>query len=462
MDVTVRFVPRNRSNAPRREFLATARSRGIEALTPDHRRANTAMRSLSNAGIQAQPTLRDRLESEMPAEQLQARFGVNLVERETKATATTEVMQKTYAVPDGELQIPPELADTIEFAYVPTPVQFYAPTYIAPVEDIHHLSLDEVRMALNAAACHRRGWTGAGVRVAMADTGFEPHPWFLRNAYSLIPTHSPGSGNPALDESGHGTGEVANIFAVAPDCTVFGVKHGHTTASTLEACIDQDPHIMTHSWGWSVDNQTMDELRARDPNFHNELVDVETIVLEAVAKGMTVFFSAGNGHLAFPACIKEVIAVGGASVMEDGALQASNYASSFESKLYPGRRVPDVCGIVGRAGAAPLKGHIMLPVPRGSALDGENFPSGRKNQGWGIFSGTSAASPQAAGVAALMKGIARQMTPQALRSVLAQSAVDVKTGKSSMGDEAAEGLDLATGAGFLDAFAACQTAASTS
>lgn len=462
MDVTIRFVPRNKSTAPRTEFFSKVRSAGISELAPDRRRVAPAMRSLSNMGIQAQPTVRDRLQAEMPADQVRAKFGVDLVERDVKVGDKAVAIQTKYVAPKGELQVPPELADDIEFAYMPTPVEFHAPSYIAPLEDIYHLSLDEVRMALNAAACHRRGWSGAGVRVAMADTGFHVHPWFQRNGYSLVPTHAPGSGNPAIDESGHGTGEAANIFTIAPDCMVFGVKHGSSTVATLETCMDQNPHIMTNSWGWSVDTQSKDQLKAADPNFYNELVDVETAVLEAVAKGICVFFSGGNGHLSFPACIKEVIAVGGVTVLEDSSLEASNYASSFVSKLYPDRRVPDFCGIVGKSGKAPLPGHIMLPVPPGSELDGENFPSGRKDLGWGIFSGTSAASPQAAGAAAVLKGMSKNLSPQVIRSILAQSAVDVTQGKSAMGDKAATGLDLATGAGFIDVFAACQLAATVS
>jgi serine protease AprX len=461
VDVTIRFVPKNRSAAPRTEFFM-ARSEGIGELSPDKRRVAPAMRGLLNMGIQAQPTAKDRLQATVSTDEMREKFGVDLVERDVSVDDKGVAMQTKYLAPQSELQVPPELADTVEFAYMPTPVEFHAPSYISPAEGVHHLSLEEVRMALNAALCHRRNWTGAGVRVAMADTGFTVHPWFQRNGYSLVPTHSPGSGNPAIDDVGHGTGEAANIFAVAPDCMVFGVKHGSSTASTLETCMEQNPHIMTNSWGWSVDTLSKDQLKANDPNFYNELVDVETVVLEAIAKGICVFFSGGNGHFSFPACIKEVIAVGGTTVLEDGSLEASNYASSFVSKLYPDRRVPDFCGVVGKSGAAPQKGHILLPVPVGCELDGENLPSGRQNLGWGIFSGTSAASPQAAGAAAVLKGVSKQLTPQAIRSILAQTAVDVVTGKSAMGDQATAGLDLATGAGFIDVLAACQLAFTTS
>jgi serine protease AprX len=145
-------------------------------------------------------------------------------------------------------------------------------------------------------------------------------------------------------------------------------------------------------------------------------------------------------------------------VMPDGSLVASSYASSFTSKLFPGRNVPDVCGVVGEASPAPMKGHIILPVPANSELDGENFSPKRKGTGWGIFSGTSAASPQIAGVVALMKSINKNLRPDKIRSILASSAVDVTSGKTAMGDRAVAGADLATGAGFVDAYKACKSA----
>jgi hypothetical protein len=66
-----------------------------------------------------------------------------------------------------------------------------------------------------------------------------------------------------------------------------------------------------------------------------------------------------------------VLAVGGVHAREnlvgnDFFLEASNYASSFDSLIYPGRHVPDFCGLVGMK---PLAAYIMLPVPPGSSID---------------------------------------------------------------------------------------------
>lgn len=168
-----------------------------------------------------------------------------------------------------------------------------------------------------------------------------------------------------------------------------------------------------------------------------------------------VLFSAGNGHFAFPASFPGVIAVGGVTLTESGELEASSYASSFQSQIYPGRNVPDVCGLVGRAGSAPLTGHIMLPVPPGSDLENSNFVKSIPDIGWGIFSGTSAACPQTAGLVALLKQIDNNLTPAQVRQVLEARAFDITRGKTAMKDEAEIGTDLATGAGLVDALRAC-------
>jgi serine protease AprX len=463
MDLTVRFVPRTESQTRRRDYFGRARSAGIETLAPARSSASSAMLQLSEHGVRAQRTARDRLETSLSVKDIEKRFDVSIAERNIPKDYRLADGKKQYLAPTSELTVPDDLKDKIEFAYVPRPIQYHAgpPSFIAPQQPVYHLSLDDVRMALGASRCHRRGWTGKGIKVAMADSGFFVHPYFERNGYSLIPTASPGSGDPSIDLVGHGTGEAANIFAMAPDCTVYGVKEGTNAAGTLETCIGLKPHIMTNSWGWDIDTQTKTQLKATDANFYNEMVDIETLLLEAVEAGITVCFSAGNGHHSFPASIKEMIAVGGASLHADGTtIEASNYASSFASKLYAGRKVPDFCGIVGRSSSkTPLAGHIMLPVPPGCELDGENFSPAKKGAGWGIFSGTSAASPQAAGIAALVLGIDKSLSPSQVRSVLQNSATDVATGKSAMGTLAKTGKDDATGSGLINAFKACEAVA---
>lgn len=457
-NIVVRLVPKSRSRAPRLDFGLESIQIKPKEFSPDPARARAVLNFFAaRQPVEVKPTEKDRIEVEIRRQDFGELFGTKLREGEFSARNENRVTaSSSFLVPEAALSVPDELKDAVDFAYVPRPIEFYGASYRPPVEDILHLRLDDVRAALNAPRAHRENRTGRGVKVAMVDSGFFPHPFFAANGYKLIASASPGATNPDEDPSGHGTGECANIFAIAPDCTVFGVKSGPSAATSLEAAIALGPDVMSNSWGFDVDVKSREQLKADDSNFFNELVDIETILADAIQSGIVVVFSAGNGHRAFPGCMPQVISAGGVTVLEEGALEASNYASSFRSMIYPGRTIPDLCGVVGSSGAPPQKNHIMLPVPTTATLDGLNFPSGRKKTGWGIFSGTSAACPQLAGAIALLKEIRKSVNADQARTALTKTATDVTTGRTAMGDKAAAGPDLATGAGLASVRSACE------
>jgi subtilisin family serine protease len=149
----------------------------------------------------------------------------------------------------------------------------------------------------------------------------------------------------------------------------------------------------------------------------------------------------------------------------NGMLEASNYASGFRSPLFPGRLVPDVCGLVGQR---PRAQYIMLPVQPGDELDraeatvdphgGSSVDGTTQTDGWARFSGTSAAAPQLAGICALIKQVNPRLTPQQVRAVLQQTARDVTQGVNAFNFPAGPGRDLATGYGLADAERAVQLA----
>jgi serine protease AprX len=186
-----------------------------------------------------------------------------------------------------------------------------------------------------------------------------------------------------------------------------------------------------------------------------------------------VCFSAANGHNGFPAQMPSVIAVGGVYLHEDLAggdfkLEASDYASSFDSVIYPGRHVPDVRGLVGMK---PRAIYIMLPVQPGDDIDqglaGAPFPDKHETapgDGWAVISGTTAASPQIAGVCALLKQVQPGLSPALIKNILRAFARDVKVGTSNtvygQSQPAGEGHDGATGAGLVDAAVAYELARS--
>ena len=325
-----------------------------------------------------------------------------------------------------------------------------------PEVDYHHLDVPaDVARGLRAEAAHAEGITGAGVHVAMVDSGWYAHPFFARRGvHPREVIAGPGATRPDRDEHGHGTGESANLFAVAPGVELSFVKmRQENKVAAFNAAVERRPRIITNSWGGS--RATRESLTAID-------LAMEAAVARAAALGITVVFAAGNGDWGFPAQHPDTITAGGVYMEPDGSLRASDYSSGFESRIYPGRVVPDVSGLVG---LKPRASYIMLPVPAESVMDatfaGTSFPRTdltERDDGWAAFSGTSAAAPQIAGACALTYEARPSLGLAELRALLAATARDVAEGSNAFGRAADSGPDAATGAGLLDAGAATAAA----
>lgn len=343
--------------------------------------------------------------------------------------------------------------DVLEGVAINEPVYFMNNPFAPPI-DYWHLNIPgDVSAGVNADKCHRMGYTGKGVKVVMVDSGWYRHPYFIRRGYRSRPVVlGPATADPLNDESGHGTGESANLFSVAPDVQFTMVKMNFVdSAGAFNAAVALNPKIISCSWGGNKPN---------GPLSGHDLV-LSAAVANAVVNGITVVFAAGNGHWGFPGQHPDVISAGGVFMDENINLQASNYASGFASNIYSGRNVPDVCGLVGML---PRARYIMLPVQPGDNVDqdssGGSFPNGDEtsnNDGWAVFSGTSAAAPQIAGVCALLKQVRPSLRPVQIKNILKSTAIDVVSGTCSPatgGNAATAGPDLATGYGLVNAMAA--------
>jgi subtilisin family serine protease len=341
--------------------------------------------------------------------------------------------------------------DILEGVAIEEPRYYMGPNFNPPLKQYWHLHPPgDLSAALNADRAHRAGLTGRGIKVAMVDSGWFRHPYFTVRGYNVANAIlGPGAVSPLTDESGHGTGESANIFAVAPDVQLLPVKMSFTNSiGAFNAAVGLGPHIITCSWGSSTNGP----LSAAD-------MALATAIASAVAAGIIVVFSAGNGHFGFPGQHPDVISAGGVFMRPDETLTASDYASGFASMIYAGRKCPDLSGLVGMK---PKAIYIMLPVQPGDDIDatppplglsGGTFPNGDQtgtNDGWGAFSGTSAAAPQLAGAAAIVKQACPKLKPFDVRDVLMKTARDVTTGTNNNGNTAGPGFDLATGAGLVD------------
>ena len=435
----------------------------LDELVPPQGRAHRAAIIFQSLGFRIHDVGTFSISGEAPRGLWEKTFGTQLeIRKQGVSEAHPELGEVEFLshVADTPFAVPEELSDLIERAYPQRPpILFESP--LPPTVKYHHLRVpDGVAIVLRSDKVHRAGVTGRGVLVAMPDTGFYKHPFYAWHGYNFNATLSPDATRVERDEYGHGTAEAANIFASAPNMDFVGIKMGQNPVLGFKTASDLEPAVITCSWGYSINTETL-------PNF---LKPLEVVVIEAVRKrGIIVCFSAGNGHYGFPAQIPEVIAVGGVyahSSLADGdfQLEASDYASSFDSKIYPGRHVPDVCGLVGMK---PRGIYIMLPVEPGDVIDknlaGGNYPNKdetAKDDGWSVISGTSAASPQIAGVCALTKEAQPGLSPSLVKAIIRASARDIKTGQSAMGQPAGEGHDGATGAGLVDAWAAYRLARS--
>jgi subtilisin family serine protease len=338
------------------------------------------------------------------------------------------------------------------------------PAPIPPTVQKFHLRVpDDVAVAVGAMNAHRQGHAGQGVTVAMVDSGQFAHPFFVAHGYDVKPPVAvvPGA-SPTKDPVGHGTGESANIFAIAPGATLRPYRASNeqgqlvgAIAGFLRAKGDK-PNVLTNSWGG---DGPFPPAGPPDPSERAWALEIR----DAVEQGIVVVFSAGNGQFSIEPQVPGVLSAGGVFADAGLDLRASNYASAYESPWFDGVSVPVVCGLVG---LLPRAQYLLLPIQPGSQIDvmesqSENGdpPDGTTaSDGWALFSGTSAAAPLVAGASALLLGAKPNITPASVRDALFTTATDVLAGRCNprFNLAAGPGPDVATGAGLVNVSAALQ------
>jgi subtilisin family serine protease len=328
----------------------------------------------------------------------------------------------------------------------------------------YHLRVPgDVAVALNAIIAHNEGAAGKDVLVAMPDSGWYRHPFFTANGYKIkTPIAIVTGTNRSKDPQGHGTGESANIFAVAPESVLQPIRASDSSGNLVGAiggflkAKEVQPRIITCSWGGDGQYPPLGDPDESDLAFAAEIQD-------AIARRIVVVFSAGNGQFSVEPQVPGVLAAGGVFMDKGGNLRASDYASGYQSTWFDKHVVPTVSGLVGMQ---PRAQYLMLPIPPGCEIDrDEAVPNDddpttdgtAPDDGWALFSGTSAAAPQLAGAAAVLLSVKPALTPAQVIESLQQTAVDVVVGRSfpqRYNNLAGPGPDLATGAGLVNVGAA--------
>ena len=255
---------------------------------------------------------------------------------------------------------------------------------------------------------------------------------------------TPGDNDP-MDNHGHGThvsGTIAatgnnglGIIGVAPQAKIMALKgldaYGSGTIEDLSNAIiyaaDKGASVINASWGGSGDTpQTL----------------IDAISYAHNVKGSVLVAAAGNSNWDvgtqnkgfYPACIRDVIAVAAVN-HADAKASFSNYGAKIDLAA-PGGGDTDPTGLLVQPDRTILS---LLSSAANSSMTG----SGQLVVGTRYLrqAGTSMASPHVAGVAALIRAVHPEFSPEQVRQALRAGADDI----------GAPGVDTQFGHGRLNA-----------
>ncbi|MGD6856692.1 S8 family peptidase [Bacillus infantis] len=253
---------------------------------------------------------------------------------------------------------------------------------------------------INRTAMQPAGLTGKGVKIAIIDSGAAEHEdlSIAGGACVLDLDYNPLACKDSYkDENGHGThvagiiGALDNeigIVGVAPDAQLYAVKaldrRGDGTSSTVMAGLE-----------WAIKND-MDIINLSLTTPYDD-VGIRTMIDKAYEKGILIIAAAGN----------------------------SGRSGDMNTVEYPGK-FPSVIAV-----AAVNKANVRVPSSSSGAeielaAPGSSIYS-TTPQGYGYMTGTSMASPFAAGMAALYMQKYPGYTNKQIRKLLQTNAKDLGT-----------------------------------
>ncbi len=302
-------------------------------------------------------------------------------------TGTSISLDQKIGIPEGEM---PEVVDTFR-----------------PL-------MDNANQTLGVDKLHAKGITGKGVTVCVIDTGIAQHPDVKDRIIGFMDMVN--GRTEAYDDQGHGShcsGIVAGsgvssegkFKGVAPEASLVGVKVLDAQGSgSFSNVIKGIQWAVENKEQFSIDVISMSLGGRASQSAEND--PVAQAVEAAHAAGITTVVAAGNegprgGTIGTPAIAPNIITVGaqddkGTLTREDDGLA---YFSSRGPTTVDKLTKPD----------------ILAP--------GVNITSlSNRGDGYVSMSGTSMATPFAAGVAALMHQVKPEISPSQVKEVMMQNA----------------------------------------
>jgi hypothetical protein len=290
-----------------------------------------------------------------------------------------------------------------------------------------------------------RAWalsTGEGVVIADVDVGVDvdnpdlqgrltPGFDFFMNDRTVTSETQNNHGTNVAGVLGAATDNGEGIAGIAPDAMIMPIRtadnilhQGSRLAAGIVWATDHGADVISMSLGAESRSAALDKA-----------------VRYAHRKGVVLVAAIGNesaNHHNYPATYDEVIAVGG--------INPDTADAAAQGPLEP--QTPVATDFTVRAAYSDYGPHIDLAAP--TQVPTTNYGGGYPRN----WSGTSAATPHVAGVAALVKAARPSLTPVQVRQLLIATADDLSGGKT----DGRAGWDQYTGYGRVNAFEAVKAA----
>lgn len=277
---------------------------------------------------------------------------------------------------------------------------------------------------IGAQSAWAQGHTGAGVRLAILDSGINTG--HLEFTGRIAECHTEIVGTTCIDGTGHGThvaglagaeGKAPGAKGVAPGVSLLTDKISDPDPTDIwefedrmkagiEWAVANQARVISISVGWGP-------LYVTSPNCDSSFPELAASINSAVAAGVIVVAAAGNfgeignppredpNRTVSPGCISDVIAVGAV----DSADQRASFSSFGTFMTDHGLVAPGV--------------HLLSPW-----IEGGNY--GDCDEGAGSYAwctGTSMATPLVAGTIALMLSKNPSLSVSTIKSILFSTTV---------------------------------------
>jgi serine protease AprX len=302
------------------------------------------------------------------------------------------------------------------------------------------VSVDKIRSLLGVQDVWDRGSEGQGVKVAIIDEGIDGDVYPVVGGLQGQVSSQPGTA--AI--TSHGSMCAADVLIAAPKAELYdypflGPTNSGDALAMFQGVLEQrrldgTPHVANNSYGFTG---VPDQEAFPDHEIWDFAHPLHRKVREVIATGVVTFFAAGNCGADCPSGRCDVSGIGpGQSIHGSNSLVEVITIAAVNSEHER----------IGYSSQGPGMFDRMKPDLAAYSHIFGNFGPGRPGGLEQPFdNGTSAATPVAAGVAALLLSVFPDATPDDLRDALVRGAT--RTGNDDW--------DPDFGRGIINAASAC-------